>query len=501
MPTQPGLTKILMLLLTVSLCCVLISIVTADDTTTEATSQWSVWLCSDPDTAPNECIQVNQAGDALQKVNLAALTTSGIMPGTMQFSESGRFLAFVTQNSYQRQVRVYDVLEERMRGLHVLEYPEFIPTRPVFNAWERKLAFGAVLAEDGGVGIWQILVTDIKRGEIKHRLDSGSPLVPVEIRTAHEVMVQHFDNYRVYFTVKTDADDRATPGYVWDVLTNTVTENVAYSPMATVDIFTKTGETLMVLPDERLPGYENGANAVHVYDPFEDRRYPFFTSAYFPIAAFFVQNGQRVLVHGTDDTSQNVWFLVTREGQITRFLRQIERKDVFGTAEGFVYLFTNADGDSELIAFDSQRAFSDRSVWKGVGAWQILWASSETETYGAFTAWSSLEEAVYDAPIPHITIDSPMLPPLPQVLHPGMEAIVRANGDVLYLRSQAGTGNEILQHLYDDDVVRLLEGPHHEDGYRWWRIRTAEGLEGWAVEAAGDITTLLPNRERHETGE
>lgn len=88
--------------------------------------------------------------------------------------------------------------------------------------------------------------------------------------------------------------------------------------------------------------------------------------------------------------------------------------------------------------------------------------------------------------------------PLP-LLRSGMAALVQTGGDVLFLRDAPGTEGEILLYLYDDDVVTLLEGPVENGLYRWWRVRTEDGVEGWAAAASGELTTLLPDVPRTAT--
>ncbi|MBI5668843.1 MAG: SH3 domain-containing protein [Chloroflexi bacterium] len=64
--------------------------------------------------------------------------------------------------------------------------------------------------------------------------------------------------------------------------------------------------------------------------------------------------------------------------------------------------------------------------------------------------------------------------------------------DRLNLRSGPGLGFDILDKLERDTTVTILEGPRKADGYAWWRVRTAEGSEGWAVERVETEQTLQP---------
>lgn len=73
----------------------------------------------------------------------------------------------------------------------------------------------------------------------------------------------------------------------------------------------------------------------------------------------------------------------------------------------------------------------------------------------------------------------------------GRQAVVKTLvGDGVRMRAGAGTTFEILTIVPDGTLVTLLEGPQTVDGLPWWRIRTPDGAEGWAVERVGDERTL-----------
>jgi hypothetical protein len=64
--------------------------------------------------------------------------------------------------------------------------------------------------------------------------------------------------------------------------------------------------------------------------------------------------------------------------------------------------------------------------------------------------------------------------------------------DMLSVRTSAGIQNAILERLADGTIVTLLAGPVEADGYLWWRVRTPRGTNGWVVESADGIQTLIP---------
>lgn len=90
-------------------------------------------------------------------------------------------------------------------------------------------------------------------------------------------------------------------------------------------------------------------------------------------------------------------------------------------------------------------------------------------------------------PIPTLT---PTTAPTLQV--GGTATVTTTGGDILNMRNGAGRGYELVAKLSAGTVVMLLEGPVEADGLRWWRIRTPDGMEGWAVEQVDDEQTLTP---------
>jgi uncharacterized protein YgiM (DUF1202 family) len=75
----------------------------------------------------------------------------------------------------------------------------------------------------------------------------------------------------------------------------------------------------------------------------------------------------------------------------------------------------------------------------------------------------------------------------------GDEAVVATtSGDNLNVRSAPGRDFEIIVKLENGTVVTVLEGPQVIEGLRWWKLRTADGLEGWAVDNVDGEQTLIP---------
>lgn len=76
-------------------------------------------------------------------------------------------------------------------------------------------------------------------------------------------------------------------------------------------------------------------------------------------------------------------------------------------------------------------------------------------------------------------------------LFAGVKAeVFTTEGDRLNLRGGPGLRFDILTKLDKGGLVTLIEGPRKEDGLAWWRIRTEDGTEGWAVERVETEQTL-----------
>jgi hypothetical protein len=71
--------------------------------------------------------------------------------------------------------------------------------------------------------------------------------------------------------------------------------------------------------------------------------------------------------------------------------------------------------------------------------------------------------------------------PVPS-LQIGVSYAITAWGDRLNVREAPSQNGTVITQLLQGDVVTILEGPVDADNYYWWRLRTADGTEGWAVE-------------------
>lgn len=59
--------------------------------------------------------------------------------------------------------------------------------------------------------------------------------------------------------------------------------------------------------------------------------------------------------------------------------------------------------------------------------------------------------------------------------------VQQAGGKSLRRRSAPGLSTQVYDGLAPGTQLTLLEGPVAADGYHWWRIRAADGREGWVA--------------------
>lgn len=69
---------------------------------------------------------------------------------------------------------------------------------------------------------------------------------------------------------------------------------------------------------------------------------------------------------------------------------------------------------------------------------------------------------------------------------------VYVQDDGLSLRAEPGAQNPLLEKLPSGTQVEVIGGPVSDGTYTWWNVRTASNIEGWSVEAADGIQTLVP---------
>lgn len=64
----------------------------------------------------------------------------------------------------------------------------------------------------------------------------------------------------------------------------------------------------------------------------------------------------------------------------------------------------------------------------------------------------------------------------------GNATVSGTGGSGANLRSAPEVGDNLIRTLFDDTAVSVVEGPTEGGGFVWWKVRTAEGEEGWMVQ-------------------
>ena len=74
--------------------------------------------------------------------------------------------------------------------------------------------------------------------------------------------------------------------------------------------------------------------------------------------------------------------------------------------------------------------------------------------------------------------------------YPGQQLRVIVAG--LNIRQSPGTDASVIGGLVAGDYVAVFAGPYDNQGYRWWRVQTAQDRFGWIAGAVGDSPTVAP---------
>jgi hypothetical protein len=59
------------------------------------------------------------------------------------------------------------------------------------------------------------------------------------------------------------------------------------------------------------------------------------------------------------------------------------------------------------------------------------------------------------------------------------------------IRSNPGSGGEVLGEAQPGDNLLVIDGPQCASGLTWWKVRSLDGLEGWAAEGDADAYWLV----------
>ncbi len=83
-------------------------------------------------------------------------------------------------------------------------------------------------------------------------------------------------------------------------------------------------------------------------------------------------------------------------------------------------------------------------------------------------------------------------PTLSQLRAGGLAIVNVGFADSLRVRENPSLNAVTLTQLPTGTVVILIESPRSADGFRWWRVLTANGISGWSAESVDGTPLLLP---------
>lgn len=72
-------------------------------------------------------------------------------------------------------------------------------------------------------------------------------------------------------------------------------------------------------------------------------------------------------------------------------------------------------------------------------------------------------------------------------LEVGMRAYVCTKSDGVFVRAVPGRRGRIIASVQPGTELEIISGPECGDGWVWWRVRLANGLEGWMAEGGDNV--------------
>lgn len=492
---------------------ILLSIFLAAGPAAGQASNWTAWLYA---SEQGRMFLVDEGGRLLEDFVLPSLVGYTRYAGSAAVSHNGALIAYTVYNpdTQGSQLMVYDTVTDRVivtldLGAMFFDTIDLLPESQLFNPFDTALAYGYNLFDQG----WQVVVIDLLSGTVTFRLSSSDATIQaLQIDSFLTPVIQHYSAAEVSITMIAGGTEGgiAHNGYRWNLLNNLVIPESTY-PTPAVSTFEPTGETIMAVFDERLPNRINTLevpfqwNALHVYDPAQGTRTPFFGSESWTLEApVFIQGGERILVNAFDfETQVNLWTVIERDGTVAGFvpIQPNHLGGIRGVSDGFVYVSAES-GESILYHSITRDVFNTgRPIWSAPAGSTalILWAKDLRDAEAdqtLFTPWRQLAAPIFSADAFISPSDVPTPTPFvnSRVLTIGGTAVITTTeGDRLRVRSGPGIAFAIVAEATPGTRVVILEGPRSADGLTWWRLRLPDGAEGWAVESADGIQTLVPS--------
>jgi uncharacterized protein YgiM (DUF1202 family) len=466
-------------------------------TTLYAQSEWSAWLLTMED---GRLTRVDQNGfvedfilplppgfdsydfDSVYQVNIAP---------------DGIYMAYTARNSQTaaRQLLIYHhELKAVVATYDLTGVGADSAATPLFSDDSSELVIGYSLT-DG----WEILIIDVATFNIVTDLRFDDPqIAQAGIPNTDEMFpsIQWYHDDELAFTlVNSDMSfDFVSVGYIWNTVDGSIT------PADVDTLYPPTGERVAAVYDASIPSnsqYVKMANTLQAYSPSDGQSYTFYADpGGWLIAPRFVGNGAYVSFLHYKEGEDWQWQIVDREGSLVKVFEP-EVTDVEGTADGYLYVRETGSAALYYAPLDGTRVVPEGTLVYDSGddlSLYIVWVGN----FGGFPMFTAQSYAAWGGKTTQDTDNGQVVvavTPTPDetVLREGVTAIVNTtSGDSLNMRTDAGTAYQIRKKLPRGTEVIVVEGPVEAEGFNWWKVREADGTEGWVVDYADGVLTLVP---------
>jgi hypothetical protein len=469
----------------------------------EAGGSWNAWLYN-YDTG--KLVHVFPDGLPSTEMNFPFPPGLSVPPSMITFSRDGALMAACLQDPQNNtSVYVYDLNNHffyaqysagQVLGCSLSRYS--------FSEDGSLLVFG-LLNHFGDPGdprpVWELIVLQMGTNIIQARLDSNSPLV-----TALGIDMRG----KLPFVSTFQMPQATYPGLVsfkpvqwgtegsceYDSIIWNLGQNQVYmgqnAGKTGLDFLLPNSEATWVDTDPALPqGTMMGPGCTHnvvMYSNKGGDRYTLYSDGTILSSTAFVNDGLMIAFRSSTDTFAQ-WYAVDRNGNTITLPTTIDTYELWGTLFGYVYLNPGAAGGAPVLYNDRFDPLTGQItthwVWQGQAGeyWRIAYVNPIS---GGSGLASFPPMPIVGTPV-QITPSGPA--PQPGQLIVGSTAAVHTTeGDFLRIRTGAGYGFAVAFQLANGTPVTLLEGPVSADNLTWWRIQTADGRTGWAVEGVPDAT-------------
>lgn len=376
---------------------------------------WTAWLYN-RDTG--QIILVDEAGTVIRDIQLPLAQAFNAYGPSIVVSPSGTHVLFsasdTTASALNAQLFVYDMRIESLVAAYPLA-PDTLATNlqmnasaAIFDEESSRVALGIYMAGAAtGAPVWHIVILNYRLGEPVATLVASDAPPALNIQGEVVPLIQRHDDGQVSFiAVPYNTPYRTEyPAYTWTIDTGAVEQDIRYISAGT-HILPATGEAILPLYDDRLPAAQlprdtisRLVNTLHVVDA-DGRRYPFYNETEDTIIrAYFIQNGERVLVQAYDDvTYLSTWRVLERDGSAAmEAIVPDSARRIYATPDGFAY--TIHDAATALIHVATRAdAPQVRTVWTGpegrqVELYHVAYMPSELDAE-VLIPWAQLADPV-----------------------------------------------------------------------------------------------------------